>query len=78
MASAIVYPFYLWLFVRLVRQHNLADISEPQIIPAALVVVATVIGLDVVIKGLGAEVMGMEPYLMARLAHGVLCGFTLF
>ena len=77
-ASAIVYPFYLWLFVRLVRQHNLADISEPQIILAALVVVATVIGLDVVIKGLGAEVMGMEPYLMARLAHGVLCGFTLF
>ena len=77
-ASAIVYPFYLWLFVRLVRRHNLADISEPQIILAALVVVATVIGLDVVIKGLGAEVMGMEPYLMARLAHGVLCGFTLF
>ena len=30
---------------------------EPQIILAALVVVATVIGLDVVIKGLGAEVM---------------------
>lgn len=51
---------------------------EPQIILAALVVVATVIGLDVVIKGLGAEVMGMEPYLMARLAHGVLCGFTFF
>ena len=51
---------------------------EPQIILATLVVVATVIGLDVVIKGLGAEVIGMEPYLMARLAHGVLCGFTLF
>lgn len=77
-ASAIVYLFYLWLFVRLVRRHNLADISEPQIILAALVVVAAVIGLDVVIKSLGAEVMGMEPYLMARLAHGVLCGFTLF
>lgn len=78
MGCLLVYPLYLWLFVRLVRQHNLADISEPQIILAALVVVATVIGLDVVIKGLGAEVMGMEPYLMARLAHGVLCGFTLF
>lgn len=76
-ASAIVYPFYLWLFVRLVRRHNLADISEPQIILVALVVVATVIGLDVVVKGLGAAA-GLEPYLMARLAHGVLCGFTLF
>lgn len=78
MGCLLVYPLYLWLFVRLVRRHSLADISEPQIILAALVVVATVIGLDVVIKGLGAEVMGMEPYLMARLAHGVLCGFTLF
>lgn len=77
-ASAIVYPFYLWLFVRLARRHNLADISEPQIILVALVVVATVIGLDVVVKGLGATTAGLEPYLMARLAHGVLCGFTLF
>lgn len=78
LALLLVWPVYLGLFARPVRRHNLADISEPQIILAALVVVATVIGLDVVIKGLGAEVMGMEPYLMARLAHGVLCGFTLF
>lgn len=78
MGCLLVYPFYLWLFVRLVRRHNLADISEPQIILVALVVVATVIGLDVVVKGLGATTAGLEPYLMARLAHGVLCGFTLF
>lgn len=78
LALLLVWPVYLGLFARPVRRHNLTDISEPQIILAALVVVATVIGLDVVIKGLGAEVMGMEAYLMARLAHGVLCGFTLF
>lgn len=78
LALLLVWPVYLGLFVRPVRRLNLADISEPQIILAALVVVATVISLDVVIKGLGAEVMGMEPYLMARLSHGVLCGFTLF
>lgn len=78
LALLLVWPVYLGLFARPVRRHNLADISEPQIILAALVVVAAVIGLDVVIKSLGAEVMGMEPYLMARLAHGVLCGFTLF
>lgn len=74
----LVYPLYLWLFVRLVRRHNLADISEPQIILVALAVVATVIGLDVVVKSLGASTLGLEAYLMARLAHGVLCGFTLF
>ena len=78
MGCLLVYPLYLWLFVRLVRRHNLADISEPQIILVALVVVATVIGLDVVVKGLGATTAGLEPYLMARLAHGVLCGFTLY
>lgn len=78
MGCLLVYPLYLWLFVRLVRRHNLADISEPQIILVALAVVATVIGLDVVVKSLGASTLGMEPYLMARLAHGVLCGFTLF
>lgn len=74
----LVYPLYLWLFVRLVRRHSLADISEPQIILVALAVVATVIGLDVVVKSLGASTLGLEAYLMARLAHGVLCGFTLF
>lgn len=78
MGCLLVYPLYLWLFVRLVRRHNLTDISEPQIILAALVVVATVIGLDVVVKSLGASTLGLEAYLMARLAHGVLCGFTLF
>lgn len=78
MGCLLVYPLYLWLFVRLVRQHNLADISEPQIILVALAVVATVIGLDVVVKSLGASTLGLEAYLMARLAHGVLCGFTLF
>lgn len=78
MGCLLVYPLYLWLFVRLVRRHNLADISEPQIILVALAVVATVIGLDVVVKSLGASTLGLEAYLMARLAHGVLCGFTLF
>ena len=78
MGCLLVYPFYLWLFVRLVRRHSLADISEPQIILVALAVVATVIGLDVVVKSLGASTLGLEAYLMARLAHGVLCGFTLF
>lgn len=78
MGCLLVYPLYLWLFVRLVRQHNLTDISEPQIILVALAVVATVIGLDVVVKSLGASTLGLEAYLMARLAHGVLCGFTLF
>lgn len=78
MGCLLVYPLYLWLFVRLVRRHNLADISEPRIILVALAVVATVIGLDVVVKSLGASTLGLEAYLMARLAHGVLCGFTLF
>lgn len=78
MGCLLVYPLYLWLFVRLVRRHSLADISEPQIILVALAVVATVIGLDVVVKSLGASTLGLEAYLMARLAHGVLCGFTLF
>lgn len=78
LALLLVWPVYLGLFVRPVRRLNLADISEPQIILAALVVVATVISLDVVIKGLGASTLGLEAYLMARLAHGVLCGFTLF
>lgn len=78
MGCLLIYPLYLWLFVRLVRRHNLADISEPQIILVALAVVATVIGLDVVVKSLGASTLGLEAYLMARLAHGVLCGFTLF
>lgn len=77
-AVALVYPLYLWLFVRQIRRHGLADISEPQIILVALVVVATVIGLDVVVKSLGTAGVGLEAYLMARLAHGVLCGFTLF
>ena len=77
-AAAIVYPFYLLLFVRQIRRHNLADISEPQIVLVALAVVATVIGLDVVVKSLGARVFGLETYLMARLAHGVLCAFTLY
>lgn len=78
MGCLLVYPLYLWLFVRLVRRHSLADISEPQIILVALAVVATVIGLDVVVKSLGASTLGLEAYLMTRLAHGVLCGFTLF
>ena len=78
MGCLLVYPLYLWLFVRLVRRHSLADISEPQIILVALAVVATVIVLDVVVKSLGASTLGLEAYLMARLAHGVLCGFTLF
>ena len=78
MGCLLVYPLYLWLFVRLVRRHSLADISEPQIILVALAVVSTVIGLDVVVKSLGASTLGLEAYLMARLAHGVLCGFTLF
>lgn len=78
LALLLVWPVYLGLFVRPVRRLNLADISEPQIILAALVVVATVIGLDVVVKSLGASTLGLEAYLMARLAHGVLCGFTLF
>ena len=77
-AAAIVYPFYLLLFVRQIRRHNLADISEPQIVLVALAVVATVIGLDVVVKSLGVRVFGLETYLMARLAHGVLCAFTLY
>lgn len=78
LALLLVWPVYLGLFARPVRRHNLADISEPQIILVALAVVATVIGLDVVVKSLGASTLGLEAYLMARLAHGVLCGFTLF
>lgn len=75
---ALVYPLYLALFVRGVRQHNLADISEPQIVMVALVVVATVIGLDVAVKTTGIQTVGAQAYLMARGAHGVLCAFTLF
>ena len=76
--AIIVYPLYLAFFVRPVRRHGLAGISEPQIVTVALVVVATVIGLDVAVKTVGAGAVGLEAYLMARLAHGVLCAFTLF
>lgn len=76
--AAIVYPLYLAFFVRPVRRHGLAGISEPQIVTVALVVVATVIGLDIAVKTVGARVVGLEAYLMARMAHGVLCAFTLY
>ena len=76
--AAIVYPLYLAFFVRPVRRHGLAGISEPQVVTVALVVVATVIGLDVAVKTVGAHTVGLEAYLMARMAHGVLCAFTLF
>lgn len=76
--AAFVYPLYLAFFVRPVQSHSLADISEPQIVVVALVVVATVIGLDVTIKTPGIYRLGTEAFLMARMAHGVLCAFTLF
>lgn len=74
----LVYTPYLLFFVRGVRRHNLADISEPQIVVVALVVVATVIGLDVAVKTTGIQAVGAQAYLMERMAHGLLCAFTLY
>lgn len=74
----LIYAPYLLFFVRGVRRHNLADISEPQIVVVALVVVATVIGLDVAVKTTGIQAVGAQAYLMERMAHGVLCAFTLY
>lgn len=72
-----VFPLYLMLFVRPIKQNNLALVSEPQISLAVVAVIFAVIGMDIGIKQVPIDITGIAPVAALRVGHATLCVFTL-
>ena len=74
----VVFPLHLMLFVRPIKQNNLALVSEPQISLAVVAVIFAVIGTDIGIKQVPIDITGIAPIVALRIGHATLCVFTLF
>lgn len=77
-STLLIYPLYFLLFVRPVRRHRLALVSDRGMVLLAAAVVFAVIGLDVAIKDAIRMGMELQDVLMMRVAHGLVCAFVLY